>query len=188
MAQWRNLNKREARFVEEYFACAFNGTQAAIKAGYSKRRASQTASDLLKREPIQAALAERAEALTKDTNLEAMAVITELKRIGFSDIRDAVEWDQENGVRLRPSDGLDEDVARTISEVSVTETAHGRNMKIKQYDKPTALSMLGKYHALFVDINRHEGAVPVEDLSKFSDEELDKREKELLRREKELGK
>lgn len=45
------LNDRQAAFVREYLV-DFNGTQAAIRAGYSKRTAGVQAHDLLKKPEI----------------------------------------------------------------------------------------------------------------------------------------
>lgn len=51
------LPKRQAMFVRE-FAASFNGTKAAIKAGYSERTANEQAARLLAKVSIQAALRE----------------------------------------------------------------------------------------------------------------------------------
>jgi phage terminase small subunit len=51
-----NLTPRVARFVDEYLADP-NGTQAAIRAGYSRKTAAQQASRLLRNVKIQQAIA-----------------------------------------------------------------------------------------------------------------------------------
>ena len=180
---WRELNKREKRFVELYPALKFNGTKAAMQAGYSVKRASQMGSDLLKRPHIQKALAEKLNELTEQADSDATAVIEELKRVGFLDIRSLLEWDKD-GVRLRPSAGLDEDVARAVKGVSITRGAYGDNVKIDTHSKLDALRDLGRFHGLFKDVSILEGKITHEDLSKDSDEELDKKIADLEKQEK----
>lgn len=82
-------NAREARFVEEYVAC-LNATQAAIRAGYSKRTAKQQASRLLTRQHVAAAVQEAQERHAAKVDVKADEVIRELKVMAFArdDIRD----------------------------------------------------------------------------------------------------
>ena len=65
------LNDKQTAFVREY-AVDFNATQAAIRAGYSKKTAGQQAHELLKNLEIKAQLAESrqksAEKTETDTN------------------------------------------------------------------------------------------------------------------------
>jgi phage terminase small subunit len=57
----RPLTPREHRFVAAYME-GFNGTQAAIRSGYSVNGASNAASMLLRRPPVAAALVKAEEA------------------------------------------------------------------------------------------------------------------------------
>jgi phage terminase small subunit len=57
------LIPRHRRFVEEYVR-DFNGTQAAIRVGYSERSAHVTASRLLSNAKVQQALSEKQQAIT----------------------------------------------------------------------------------------------------------------------------
>lgn len=50
------LNPKQEKFIEEYLV-DFNGTQAAIRAGYSRKTAASQASDLLKLPHVSEALA-----------------------------------------------------------------------------------------------------------------------------------
>lgn len=71
------LNPKQARFVAEYLI-DLSATQAAIRAGYSKRTAGSQAFDLLKKPEIQAAIA------------ESMAQRSERTRISQDNVLDAV--------------------------------------------------------------------------------------------------
>lgn len=185
MAVWGKLNKREQRFVELYPARKFNGTKAAAEAGYSKRRAAQTAVELLKRPHIQQALAEKYAELNIATDNDAKDVIQELKRVGYADIKDLLEY-TEDSVTLKDSEGLEERVSRAVKSVSIVPGRFGNTVKLETHSKMDALDKLGRYHALFKDVNIHEGRVPVEDLSKVDDEELDKRIADMEKRQKVL--
>lgn len=72
------LNDKQTAFVREYLV-DFNATQAAIRAGYSKRTAGSQAHDLLKKPEIQAALSEGQKRLAEVTETEAEWVRRRLK-------------------------------------------------------------------------------------------------------------
>ena len=80
----KQLTRRQCRFVDELFV-DYNATQAAIRAGYSARTASQIAYELLQKTSVARAVAARqGERLAR---LEATAedVLLELKLIAFFD-------------------------------------------------------------------------------------------------------
>ena len=74
----RELNDKQAAFVREYLV-DFNATQAAIRAGYSKKTAGSQAHDLLKKPEIQDALREGQKRLAEATETEAEWVRRRLK-------------------------------------------------------------------------------------------------------------
>jgi phage terminase small subunit len=166
------LNAKQQRFVEEYLI-DLNATQAAIRAGYSEKTAGQQGFELLKKPEIQEAIAKAQEARSKRTEITQDMVLQELARIGFADIRKAVNWgrspiDSEsdnadpNGLRMYPvelvaSEEIDDETAAAVSEVSLTQAG----IKIKMYDKKAALDSIGKHLGMFtekVDMN-HSGNV-----------------------------
>ena len=77
-AEVKGLNDKQAAFVREYLV-DFNATQAAIRAGYSKRTAGSQAHDLLKKPEIQAALSEGQKRLAEVTETEAEWIRRRLK-------------------------------------------------------------------------------------------------------------
>lgn len=156
------LTPKQQRFVEEYLI-DLNATQAAIRAGYSAKTAHAAGSRLLtnvKVKPvIRAAMDERAKRL----EISADNVLKELARIGFADIRDLVEWDEEH-VGFRPSEQLTDDQAAVVSEVlaetkrftdSKGNTETTIKLKLKTYDKLAALRDLGRHLKLFTDQVEH---------------------------------
>jgi phage terminase small subunit len=143
------MNRKRQRFVEEYLI-DLNATQAAIRAGYSVKRADQSGKQLLSfievQNAISAALAERSE----KTKITAERVVQELPALAFTDFRKAVVWGPD-GVTLLPSDGLSDGEAAIIAEVTETRSESGGSIKAKRYDKLKALELLGRHLGMFSD-------------------------------------
>lgn len=149
------LNAKQRRFVDEYLI-DLNATQAAIRAGYSKKTAAQIAEKLLRKADIQAEITKKQQKRSSRTEITQDRVLAELARIGFSDIRKAVKWgetqlrvaDSEtgeteayHGLALISSDDIDDDTAAAIAEVSEGP----KGIKIKFHDKKGALADLAKH-------------------------------------------
>ena len=149
------LSARRQRFVNAYIGeCAGNATQAAIKAGYSEKTARSAGSRLLTKADVRQALDGRHTALAHKADVTAERVLKELSLIAFSDIRGLFD---EAG-HLRPIHELPEDVARTLASVEHTKTRTHKHgditeseyiSKVKTWDKPKALEMLGRHLALW---------------------------------------
>lgn len=162
------LTPKQQRFVEEYLI-DLNATQAAIRAGYSPKTAEQQGYQLLQKTSVVAAIAEAQEARSKRTEITQDMVLQELARIGFADIRKAVNWGRSpidtdsdnadpNGLRMYPvelvaSEEIDDATAAAVSEVSLTQAG----IKIKMYDKKAALDSIGKHLGMFVSRVEHSG-------------------------------
>lgn len=107
------LNEHERRFVDAFMGVeAGNGTRAAIRAGYSVRSARTTASRLLTRANIQAALAAR---------------ICQQEATGFAT---AVERDEVLTRILRDSNVSAGDRIRAIAEMNKCEGRHSMAHKV----------------------------------------------------------
>lgn len=74
------LTPKQQRFVEEYLL-DLNGTQAAIRAGYSEKGARTEAARLLANADISQAIAEKRAELSKKTALDAEWVLRNLQRV-----------------------------------------------------------------------------------------------------------
>lgn len=166
------MTPKQQRFVEEYLI-DLNATQAAIRAGYSAKTAMEQGYQLLRNSSVAEAVAEARQKQTERANLTADAVVRELMKIGFSDIRKAVKWASnvavaapdersleeiiedgeirhaiQNTVELIDSDVIDDDTAAAISEISQTDKG---GLKVKLHDKRAALVDLGRHLGLFTD-------------------------------------
>lgn len=131
-----------------------NGAAAAVRAGYAPKSAKVTASRLLKKPAVKAALHAKTTTQLQSTGLTAARVLEELRRLAFGDIRGLFD---EHG-NMKPLSTLTEEQAACIGgfEVliknakagdGVTDTIH----KFKLWDKPKALEMLAKHFALLVE-------------------------------------
>jgi phage terminase small subunit len=162
------LTDKQARFVEEYLL-DLNATQAAIRAGYSEKTARQVGAENLSKPAIAEAVAAAQLARSRRTEITQDRVLQELARIGFADIRQLFEWDEEAAAFV-PSRDLTEDQAAAISEIQAeTTTTRDRagttvdttvKLKLKTYDKLGALEKIGKHLGMFVDRIEHSGELP----------------------------
>lgn len=148
------LTEREQRFIDEWLVNP-NGTQAAIKAGYSTGTAAVIASENLRKPHIVREIAERQLATRTKYRIRHEDIVLETARLAFSDIRTIASFSDERGVAFFDSDELSDDAARAIAEVSSKTTYRpgkrkddeGMNVeerKVKMYGKIEALKLLAQ--------------------------------------------
>ena len=142
-------------------------TQAATRAGYSKKTARQIGQQNLSKLDIQLAIAQAQADRSKRTQITQDQVVEELGKIAFSSMRAYAMWGPD-GVRLKASDGLTEDQDAAVAEASQTVTQHGGSLRIKLHDKVQALHLLGKHLGMF---NSRKENLNV-DLDSLSDNQL----------------
>lgn len=151
------MTPKQRRFCEEY-PLDFNASRAALAAGFSPKTAGQIGFNLLKKVEIQEFLQRQAEATTARLEIKREAVLRELARIAFADIRSVVKW---GSVELREVDGqteaalydidlipsaeISDDAAAAVAEVR--RTAEG--VVVKMHSKLAALEALAKHLGLF---------------------------------------
>ena len=144
---------KHEKFAQEY-CVDFNATQAAIRAGYSKRSARQQASVLLTKPNIAGRVKEIA---TKDITKVEMnpdRIVRELTFLGTADVSKA--FDTEGN--LLPIHEIPEDVRRAIAGFELVEerdengegTGH-MTKKVKFWDKNTSLLGLAKVFKMLTD-------------------------------------
>jgi len=81
------LTAKQAAFIREYTK-DFNGTQAAIRAGYSAKTAQEIAAQNLSKLIIQKAITESLKKVEKRTEITVDMVVKKLAMIGFAKIGD----------------------------------------------------------------------------------------------------
>ncbi|MGD2065871.1 MAG: terminase small subunit [Candidatus Bathyarchaeota archaeon] len=145
-----NLTAKQKKFCEEYLI-DLNATQAAIRAGYSKNTAEVIGHENLRKPNIDKYINECKEERSKRTEITADKVLREIALVAFQNPQLLFE-----GSSIKEISELDEDVARTVAEVTVRiERTEDRSanvvetVKLKQYDKLKALDMLSKHVGIY---------------------------------------
>lgn len=169
------LTPKQELFCKEYLI-DLNGTQAAIRAGYSEKTARSVASENLTKPDIQERIFALREKRSKRVEINADRVLSELGKIGFSNIADMRDsWED-----LKNWDEIPDEVKSLISEIetNTTETPNkdggatiNTKIKVKLHDKLSALEKIAKHLGLYEKDNRQKNNNEV-DPSQLSDEEL----------------
>lgn len=141
------LNEKQKKFCEEYLI-DLNATQAAIRAGYSSKTATEQASRLLTnvkvKKEIDKSMAER----SRRTGINQDRVIQELARIAFVNPNNVI--DVKNG---SVKENASEDDLACIQSIKIkksdTEKGLSEEKEVKLNDKMKALELLGKHLGIF---------------------------------------
>ncbi|WP_010094391.1 terminase small subunit [Ornithinibacillus scapharcae] len=178
------LTEKQKRFVEEYLI-DLNATQAAIRAGYSKKNADKIGPELLGKTRVTEAIEIAKKKRSKRTEITQDRVLNELAKVGFANITDFLSFstaktivgyddnepivDYAHVVQMKDSDEID---GAVISEVQLKDG----QLKFKLHDKMKALQDMGRHLGMFTDKVEHSGEtthnVNHNDLSNLSVEEL----------------
>ena len=155
MADVLTLTGKQRSFINAYVGEArFNGTKAAILAGYSDKAAQQIAS----------------ENLLKPVIRQEIDSILEMRTLGANEVLDRLTEHANSsvGIFLRtdtaePEFDLDSDTAKAnlhlLKKLKLTKRSRhtdqgdyeDTSVEIELYDAQNALQQLGRYHKLFVD-------------------------------------
>jgi phage terminase small subunit len=164
---------KEEKFCYEY-CLDLNATQAAIRAGYSRKTAKAAASRLLTKVNLQKKIGELQGNLAETAKISALRLINEHAKIAFSNIADLhIDW-----TTLKDFKSLTDDQKACIQEIAVEDTREGKNIKIKLFDKLRSLNslsnILGFNAPVKAEITGKDGKDlhPALDLSKLTNDEL----------------
>jgi phage terminase small subunit len=157
------LTPKIKRFCEEYLK-DLNGTQAAIRAGYSAKTANEQSSKLLAKVNIQNYVSELKKSLSDKNEGLAQQVIDELKKLGFANIQDYIG--PQNDIKdlttiARDNAAAVESIKKTVTEFGGAGDSSGKKTTIqfKLYDKISALEKLGRHLGIFELDNQQKAAV-----------------------------
>lgn len=157
------LTAKQRRFVDEYLV-DLNATQAAIRAGYSAKRADAIGYENLRKPEIADAVSAAMKDREKRTHITQDRVLQELARIAFFDIRKLYTDDG----RMRLPHELDDDAAAVLSALDVTEEFQGKGedreqvgytKKAKVFDKGSALTLAMRHLGMLTDKVEHSGTI-----------------------------
>ena len=159
------LTAKQEIFCKEYLI-DLNGTQAAIRAGYSEKTAEQQASRMLLNVKVQNRVSELKEARNNQLDVDGAYV---LKRL--------IEWDQLDVLDILTDTGSFKPISEwpkvwrtSISAIDVStlmkqeEDIETRIMKVKWPDKVKNLELIGKHVDVqaFKEQVQHSGGIIVE--------------------------
>lgn len=144
------LSDKQAAFVR-YFLESFNGTQAAIKAGYSEKAARTQASRLLANDNVQDALAVEAKKTIEKSDATKQEVLQEIAAIAFSDIGQVMDWGPDFA-NIKSPDDIPVLARRAIKRITCTkrETDRGTytTTSVEMHEKIKGLEFLFRYWSL----------------------------------------
>lgn len=156
----KDLSPKRQRFVEEYLKDC-NGTQAAIRAGYSPKTANEQAARLLANDSVKAAVEEAMQKRSEEAGVTARSVLEELARIAFLD---PAELFDANG-NLKDIHAIPEHARRAIASIETRLEGGKRDgqvpeliTKIRLVDKRGSLELLGKHLGMWIERHQHEGS------------------------------
>ena len=138
------LNQRQEMFCREYIK-DLNGTQAAIRAGYSPRTADRMAYELLKKPEIQAFVLQSKAERVEEVKVDANYVLKRLIEIDEMDVADILD----DGGDFLPIRSWPKTWRTTLSGLDIAIINSGDTetilKKIKWPDKVKNLELLGKH-------------------------------------------
>lgn len=123
------LTPKQALFVVEFTRNGFNGTQAAIKAGYSAKSASVISAENLNKPHVKHEIEKRLKAQANRLLIDGNAVLSELYRIALSGDKDTD--------RIRACETLAKHLNLLPNEVVI-------NMELSDTGKDFLSKLLGK--------------------------------------------
>ena len=136
----KTLDLRQKRFCEEYII-DWNGTRAAIAAGYSKKTATVKASQLLTKVNIKGYILECKNKIEELAGISKLKAIKQLSRMAFADISEAYNDDGT----LKPLSQMSDDLKATFEGVeTMTVGEMSEVQKLKIASKRGAIQDLAK--------------------------------------------
>lgn len=158
-AVFKPLTAQEEVFVAEYLV-HFNALKAALAAGYTRELAQNKAHTWVRLDGPKPRVARAIRTMLQNRlnrlNVTADSVISELAKLGFSNMLNYVNMDAD-GTPYFDLTNLNPDTAAAIKTLTIDEYKEGRGesarelrrVKIELYDKKAALVSLGQHLGLF---------------------------------------
>lgn len=161
------LLRKQTRFVEEYVV-DLNATQAAIRAGHSKRTAGSIGSENLKKPEIAAAIEAALAARSARTGITQDRVLRELEALAFSSVDHyrvsaAGEVTLASGAPAHAMQAVQSIKRRVTTRGTGARTETVREVEIRLWDKPGPLKLAGQHLGLFTDRIEHTGKILLEE-------------------------
>lgn len=170
------MNNKIERFCQEY-VIDLNATKAAIRAGYSEKSAYSIGNRLLKKDEVQERLKELQSDLQKASEITALRILREQKKIAFSSIAHL----HNSWIELKDFEALTDDQKACIKSISSKvvkknvgtkeepEIVDVEFVKIEMYDKQKALDSI----ANLLGLNAPKEINSRIDFNQLSDEQIE---------------
>lgn len=176
------LTAKQEMFCREYII-DFNATQAAIRAGYSKKTAGSVGGENLKKPEIMNRVNELTGERTQRVQFDADEVLRRLAILSRSNIKNFAKPDGHGGLTMHVPDDISDDDMYCISELTTEEydvkdgegTIPVKKTKIKFVDKLKAIEVAGKHVGVQAFAEKKEVGVTddlKDTLDKMSDKQL----------------
>ena len=184
--QKRKLTPKEERFCYEYLACGMNATKAAIKAGYSKKTATEIGRQNLLKLVIQERIQYMKDNLAETAGITATMIAAEHAKIAFNSIAHL----HNTWIELKEFNQLTDDQKACIQEISTkvmkVKTYDGvtndvEYVRIKLYDKQRALDSLTNLLGFNAPVKKEITGKDGKDLIPYEGKTYDQVKAELLK-------
>jgi phage terminase small subunit len=168
------LEPKQLAFCREYVV-DYNGTQAAIRAGYSKKTANEQAARALAKVSIQEEIAKAEHEIQNKIIITKEKILKELALIGFSSIDEHLSIDDGGLVRAKTFEEMTPGAVKAIKKVKEKRVIRqaqddsedmilDSTFEFELYDKQTALVNMGKELGMFRDKVDHKLTISLEDI------------------------
>jgi len=163
----KKLTDKAIRFIDEYLV-DLNATQAAIRAGYSKKTAHSIGCENLIKPGIQNEISRRQKELQGKTGITTERVLAEYAKIAFSSLTDIVDY-ATGTIRMQDFKALTDQQKHCIKKfkfVTINQlNTDGKStpvekVEIELHDKLKALDSLARHLGMFDGKTGSEGYAP----------------------------
>jgi len=140
------LNNKQRIFCEEYLT-HWNGSKAAIAAGYSSNCPRESAVQVLASINVKAYIDKQIAKAQETRYLDKELWYQKHRSRLTTSLADLCTWN-ESGFTIKNSEDISEDVLSNVQEFTVHETNMGVNAKIRMKDDRQAFEHIGKHLGL----------------------------------------
>lgn len=165
------LSNKQQQWLDYYFICNMNATEAARRAGYA--HPNKSGPENLQRPYIK----ELIEARMKEVTMSADEVLMRLAQHARGSMEDFVDINDEV-TSLSLQRAFENGYAHLIKKITIADTKEGQRVTLELYDAQAALVHIGRKHKLFTDKHEHgldaatRKLLTREDLQELTDEQL----------------
>ena len=147
-----SMTSKQKAFCQEYLK-DLNGTQAATRAGYSKKIVRAIASKNMTKHNIQEEIQRLMKERGKRTEITQDRVLKELASMGFSNIKDYVNKDPlvKGSIVFKDMDKISREKAGAIESIKVDTEKN--KIEFKLHSKPKSIEMIGRHLGMFKDFS-----------------------------------